>query len=60
MNNDNENESSSFKDKMQTLYGAGVFGFTAYSYSYDGFWVALGKAIIWPINLGVYLIEKFS
>lgn len=60
MNNDNENESSSFKDKMMNLYSLGVLGFTSANYSADGFWIALGKAMIWPISLGIYLIEKFS
>jgi hypothetical protein len=60
MNNDNEKESTSFKDKMMSLYGVGVLGFASYTYSVDGFWVALGKAMIWPIRLGVYLIDKFA
>lgn len=60
MNNDNENESSSFKDKMMSLYSLGILGFTSVNYSADGFWIALGKAMIWPISLGIYLIEKFS
>ena len=60
MNNNDENESSSFKDKMMNLYSVGLIGFTCLRYSDDGFWLALGKAVIWPITLGVYLIEKFS
>lgn len=59
MNNDNESGNSSFKDKIMNLYTVGVLGFTAFGYSHDGFWVALGKAMIWPVNLGIYLIEKF-
>jgi hypothetical protein len=57
---DNNNESTSFKDKMMSLYGVGVFGFASYTYSVDGFWVALGKAMIWPLSLSLYLMDKFA
>jgi hypothetical protein len=60
MNDDDESASTSFKDKMMNLYAVGVFGFTAVRYSDDGFWIALGKAMIWPISVGLYLVEKFS
>jgi hypothetical protein len=54
------NENSTLKDKIIGLYGLGILGFTSDSYSVDGFWIALGKSLIWPISLGIYLVEKFS
>jgi len=59
-NMNDDNETTSFKDKMMSLYTVGVIGFTCFDYSAHGFWVALGKAMIWPISLGIYLIDKFA
>ncbi len=55
MNDEKENS-----NPIAGIYGLGIIGYTAVLYSQDGFWMALGKSLIWPINLGVFLIDKFK
>jgi len=56
---DNE-EPSTFKDKLMTVYTVGFLGGVAVLYSSDGIWVAMGKALIWPLSATLYFIDKFS
>lgn len=42
------------------IYGLGVIGYTAVLYSQDGFWLAFGKSLVWPIALGMYIADKFK
>lgn len=50
-----EKESS---NPLAGIYGLGVMGFTAVYYSQDGFWLALGKSLIWPIYVGMIIADK--
>lgn len=52
-------QSSTFKDKVLGLYGIGVIGFTCMNYSSDGIWLAIGKPLIWPITIALYLVDTF-
>lgn len=52
-----EKESS---NPLAGIYGLGVMGFTAIFYSQDGFWLAVGKALIWPLNVGLIIADKFK
>lgn len=45
---------------LAIIYVLGLISFTAYNYTpSDGVWVALGKAIIWPLALLLSLLDRF-
>lgn len=54
---DEEKESS---NPLATLYGVGLLCYTAILYGPDGFWLALGKSLLWPVWLGMTIYEKIK
>lgn len=52
-----EKESS---NPLAGIYGLGVVGYTAVLYGQDGFWLALGKSLLWPLYVGMFVADKFK
>ena len=52
-----KNESS---NPIAGIYGLGVIACTAIMYQQDGFWLALGESLIWPVYVGFFIWEKMK